>query len=654
MPTPIRVLCWNIAEGNFKIPDVPVIPNLKLSQIRDAIKSKSPDIVMLNEVLNYDMIGGISGGYLKQTEWFAQQLNMEFCDFGVNTLGLEAHKAVAILSKFPLSNRIEHQVPRIPGQQKDDYGTIECTINVEGTDIKIFSTRFCPIHWVSDSDHSDKQWELAENIEAHNDALRIIQGFSLNVPIIFAGDFNADSGRYQYNNFVALSTLINALSCGVDNIFYRGPFEIKEREANTNVQDLLISDHPYLFVEFMFNPLSKPPRKLPFNPAIHGWKFRNFISTEIAGPFRTFGLCGGMALSAFNYFRYNMPIPGLTEDQIPPFGFADTIGGRMINVPMLNPGFPHPVFDFIYKSQMATFESGNINKQLVLPWDNTDENHYKSSIEEFQQIKTAIDGGKYVIIGLRSPVPGDVLGGHQTLVYGYDTNKNTLYTYDSNHPNIEVEITGDGSMLLFANGDSNFTQYKSYYIQLILDPNIQTGFNTYDITRNQGDNFSVRPTFTDEIGKETLNFSNGGIYAIQSKLSGKFLDIDNSISGGSGLNNGAVLQQWEWTGGDNQKFQIESIGKLTWKITSRFSNKSLDVAYASLDDLGPLQQWDFLNQGNQEFHIIHVNNNYFKIVASHSGKVLDVYNAGLNNGDKIIQFGFHGGDNQLWIFHKLS
>ena len=49
---------------------------------------------------------------------------------------------------------------------------------------------------------------------------------------------------------------------------------------------------------------------------------------------------------------------------------------------------------------MATFESGNIQKQLVFPWNNTDLNHYTSSNQiEFPQIKNAIDGGKFVILG---------------------------------------------------------------------------------------------------------------------------------------------------------------------------------------------------------------------------------------------------------------
>lgn len=122
---------------------------------------------------------------------------------------------------------------------------------------------------------------------------------------------------------------------------------------------------------------------LSFNPATHGWHFKNNISTDFIGLFRTYGLCGGMSLSAFNYFRYGLPIPALTWDQITAYGFVDPPQRQWINVPVGNPGLAHPVFDFIFHSQVATFESGNIQKQFVVwPWDDTDENHYRWSVQD--------------------------------------------------------------------------------------------------------------------------------------------------------------------------------------------------------------------------------------------------------------------------------
>ncbi len=642
MPTRLRVLSWNIAEGNLtsKYNDP---PNAKLNDLSYQINLKLPDIVLLNEVLNWDRLGGFIGQNVNQTEWLAHHCGMPYYfDLEVNTLGLSAHKAVSILSKYPLQNRIAHPVPKINGQAEYDFGTIEATVTVEGVDIHLFSTRFCPITTSVDG---------AKNIKGHEDITRIIQSLNLNVPIIFGGDFNTDRNSGYFVDFITNSGLTTAISAGVDNIFYKGEFEVSESEVNTSVFDV-VSDHDYLFTEFIFNPLTTT-RRLSFNPAIHGWHFSNKITSDIAGPIRTYGLCGGMALSAFNYFRHNIPIPSLHEETLPEFAFADIpSSGRMINVPVFNPGFPHPVFDFIYHSQMATFESGNIQKQLVLPANDTNQEHYRSSVQvEFPLIKNAIDNGRYVILGLRSPTPGDLLSGHQTLVYGYDDHNHTLFMYDSNHPDKEVIVTGNGTSLAFSSTGENCTQYKSYYLQMVLDPAFQSTFTTYDILRNQRDNFSVRPTYNDQVGATTLNFTGPGTYSIQSNKTGRFLDIQ-SIS----LADGAHLQQWDFTNGANQKFRIQRArrGRGTqFKIIATHSGKCLDVPNASTANSVQLIQWKYSGDDNQLFNIIHVKDNYYKIVSVHSQKVLDVYNNDSSNGAKIIQYDFSGDANQIWIFHKI-
>ncbi len=318
----------------------------------------------------------------------------------------------------------------------------------------------------------------------------------------------------------------------------------------------------------------------------------------------------------------------------------------MVNVPTSNPGLAHPVFDFIFHSQLATFESKNIYKQIVVKGF-TNEEHYNWSINEFPQIKNIIDNGCFVIIGLR-----DSGLGHQTLVYGYDDTDCTLYMYDSNHPDEEVRVIGDGQRLQFSGAGNplNYNQYYSYYLQMELDPNIRSAFTTYDIFRDSQNNFSVRPPYLDP------QTSNGriepGIYTIQSKLSGKVLDIDLGFANLNGWNNGALLQQWDSTNSDNQKFKIESIDGEYYKITAMHSSKALDVTGASINDGAALEQWDFWGGTNQLFAIESVGNNH-KIVAKNSGKVLDVYEFSHDNGAKINQYSFHGGDNQLWIFNRI-
>jgi hypothetical protein len=388
--------------------------------------------------------------------------------------------------------------------------------------------------------------------------------------------------------------------------------------------------------------------KLPFIPSQHGWHFPNNISTDFAGIFRTYGLCGGMSLSTFNYYRHGLPIPSLRWEDIPAFAKVATNQGEMISVPTDRPGFAHPVFDFILHSQIATFESPNIPKQIVFPGFDTDENHYKWSInDEFPQIKKAIDEGCFVILGLRSPVAGDLLG-HQTLVYGYDDENYTLYMYDSNHPDREITVIGNGQRLQFSGNN----QYRSYYLQIMLNPAIRSNYTTYDVFRNAQENFSVRPPYVDPASTGAGVGPEPGIYTIQSKLSGKVLDIDLGFANLGGRDNGALLQQWDIRNSDNQKFKLETIENGYYKITAMHSGKVLDVYGVSDEDGAALQQWDYWGGPNQLFTISPVAGNTYKIVARNSGKVLDVYAFSLDNGAKIKQYGFHGGDNQLWLLNR--
>jgi hypothetical protein len=248
-------------------------------------------------------------------------------------------------------------------------------------------------------------------------------------------------------------------------------------------------------------------KMLDFNPKLHGWHFQNDISTDIAGPIRTYGLCGGMCLSALNYKRHGIKIPALKWDQIPASSKINKNGRDWINVPMSNPGAPHPVFDFIFHSQIATYQTANITKQFVFFTHDNDPQHHAWSVnEEFPMIKRAIDNNNFVILAFRSATQGDLLG-HQCLVYGYDDIRKTLYMYDPNTPDKECVVIDAGSRIetgwcdesgnYFPYGPGN--QYRSYYLLLELKPNVTSRETTYDFFRNGRDNFAVKPTYADPV-----------------------------------------------------------------------------------------------------------------------------------------------------------
>jgi bacillolysin len=134
-----------------------------------------------------------------------------------------------------------------------------------------------------------------------------------------------------------------------------------------------------------------------------------------------------------------------------------------------------------------------------------------------------------------------------------------------------------------------------------------------------------------------------GTYTVQTKHSGRLMDVE-----GVSTANGAQVHQWESWGGDNQKWQIESVGNGFYRLKARHSGKVLDVRNASQSNGGLFQQLDDGGTANQRFQIAPAGDGYYMIVARHSGKVLDVEGALQGNGARLHQWDYWGGDNQKW------
>lgn len=206
-------------------------------------------------------------------------------------------------------------------------------------------------------------------------------------------------------------------------------------------------------------------KKLNFIPSLHGFHFNNEFTTHI-GAIKTRGLCGGLSLGAFNYYRNNFPVPTHHQD---PNDFSTTDGlpaeGGRLRTMLLN-------------YQILTFASAAPFIYLV-----PDENvHFDWSMGEFNLVKNHIDNGRFVLLGLRS----GFAAGHQVLAYGYDDTLRRVFFYDCNHPEVEsvIDLNQVTKKLDHKNhtaGDTvNSEHYLSYFVQLPLDPNstdIWTGLN---------------------------------------------------------------------------------------------------------------------------------------------------------------------------------
>ncbi len=80
--------------------------------------------------------------------------------------------------------------------------------------------------------------------------------------------------------------------------------------------------------------------------------------------------------------------------------------------------------------------------------------------------------------------------------------------------------------------------------------------------------------------------------------SGKVLDVKDVSA-----DNGAPILQWDWWGGDNQKWQLEDVGDGLWRVVSVHSGKVLDVKDVSADNGALIQQWDWWGGDNQKWRL---------------------------------------------------
>ena len=85
-----------------------------------------------------------------------------------------------------------------------------------------------------------------------------------------------------------------------------------------------------------------------------------------------------------------------------------------------------------------------------------------------------------------------------------------------------------------------------------------------------------------------------------------------------------------------------------YRIVAKHSGKCLDVAGERLDNGTNIIQWTWHGGNNQKWYLIPIDAVYWIICSRHSGKCLDVGGWSLKNGANIIQWSILKGNNQLW------
>jgi hypothetical protein len=148
----------------------------------------------------------------------------------------------------------------------------------------------------------------------------------------------------------------------------------------------------------------------------------------------------------------------------------------------------------------------------------------------------------------------------------------------------------------------------------------------------------------------------GAVYQIINRYSFKPLEI-----AGWGTANGSLADQWDYLGGSNQQFKVQSAASGHYLMTPMHTaGKCLEIFGWSGANGGAADIWSYSGTGgnNQNWLIQATDNGYYKIINVNSGKALEVP-LGTNpatpfrNGTAVNQSDYTGGKNQQWAFLKL-
>ncbi|MBV1850563.1 RICIN domain-containing protein [Catellatospora tritici] len=130
-------------------------------------------------------------------------------------------------------------------------------------------------------------------------------------------------------------------------------------------------------------------------------------------------------------------------------------------------------------------------------------------------------------------------------------------------------------------------------------------------------------------------------YEITALHSGKALDVKDVSTA-----NGGALQQWDYSGGANQKWRLMPTGGGYYRILSKNTGKAVQVRGASTANGAAIEQWDYTGADNQQWQLVSTGTGTYRIVAKGGGKALDVKDVSTANGAALQQWDYSGGTNQ--------
>jgi hypothetical protein len=130
---------------------------------------------------------------------------------------------------------------------------------------------------------------------------------------------------------------------------------------------------------------------------------------------------------------------------------------------------------------------------------------------------------------------------------------------------------------------------------------------------------------------------------LTSVQSGKALDVADFSQ-----ENGGNIHQWDYVGGDNQRWEFVPLGSEVYQLRAVGSGKCLDIDGPSMDNGANIHQWDCHTGTSQWWHLQQVNPGEYQVRNHQTAKCLDVAEFSQENGGTIHQWACAGSPNQLW------
>ncbi|MBS1919413.1 MAG: hypothetical protein JST17_04080 [Bacteroidetes bacterium] len=204
-------------------------------------------------------------------------------------------------------------------------------------------------------------------------------------------------------------------------------------------------------------------RMTTFNPAVNGFMFVNTFEVEPINNIRMSGFCGGMTYAVLDYFNAHKHTP--TQNFRPANGT--------------------PLYDYIWGRQRSSVLD-NLDKWTELtinPFGWRSDEFFNWGLQvtgggRLQELKSEIDAGRPVPLGLFKPGNGGFGPHHQVLAIGYDGGRYRgdlgaykeelkIYVCDPNHPGETKILRPDpvNHIYYYEGGHDNTNeQWQTYFV----------------------------------------------------------------------------------------------------------------------------------------------------------------------------------------------